>query len=207
MSQTGIRNSNQYQQVPVKKKKEKEAGRHIPPEQHSTPWRGVDVADVVRSRFSCPSVVSISKLSKFPELQKENPTFFFFFHPHSQPIKILCGFKLCQSTCGCLCGRVCISPPAAPGLHLIRPLFFCCPNRQALWVMNISQAAFQQRQLSMSVAVSSQWLWSAVLLHPKGVCAGSRRLLWKPSWVTFACITQAMCVRCVYRKWVCQTEP
>lgn len=74
------------------------------------------------------------------------------------------------------CVRARVSPTAAPGLHLIRPLFLSCPNRQALWVMNISQAAFQQQQVSVSVPVSSQWLWSAVLLHPKGVCGRTRKL-------------------------------
>lgn len=204
MSQTGIRNSNQYQQVPVKKKKKKQAVTFL-----RSSIRLPDEA--LTSLVSWGHDLAVHQLRPFPnsanfQNYKKKP-FFFFFHPHSQPLKILCGFKLCQSTCGCLCGRVCISPPAAPGLHLIRPLFFCCPNRQALWVMNISQAAFQQRQLSMSVAVSSQWLWSVVLLHPKGVCAESRRVPWKPSWVTFACITQAVCVRCVDRKCACQTEP
>lgn len=84
-------------------------------------------------------------------------------------------FKLSLSPCGCTRGCMCISPTAAPGLHLIRPLFLSCPNRQALWVMNISQAAFQQQQVSVSVPVSSQWLWSTVLLHPKGVCAAERK--------------------------------
>lgn len=64
---------------------------------------------------------------------------------------------------------VCISPTAAPGLHLIRPSFLSCPNRQALRVMNISHAGLRQQQVSVSVPVSSQWLWSAALLHPKGV--------------------------------------
>lgn len=174
MSQTDIRNSNQYQQAPVKMRPS-----------HSS------AADFYfPSRAEAPQMSSCHDLSVCQRCQTPNSAnsaiagkFYIFL---AAPTSLSLSERSVEATASNFLGAhvgargcVCISPTAAPGLHLIRPLFLSCPNRQALWVMNISQAAFQQQQVSVSVPVSSQWLWSAVLLHPKGVracvCAAERK--------------------------------
>ncbi len=170
MSQTDIRNSNQYQQAPVKTRPSHSSAAEF--DFLSRCWGGSTLQMSSCHDLSvCQPCLQTHKLSKFRHRRKSLK---FFWQPQLlsayQSARSKHGFKLSQSPCGRTRGCVCIFPTAAPGLHLIRPLFLSCPNRQALWVMNISRAAFQQQQVSVSVPVSSQWLWSAVLLHPKDVC-------------------------------------
>ena len=164
MSQTDIRNSNQYQQAAAARMRPS----HSSAAEFDFPLgAGVRVADVVTSPF-------VRLACRVKTANSANPTIAGKFkkkhnnsgRPNSsQPIRALGwthSFKLSPSPCGCTCGCVCISPTAAPGLHLIRPLFLSCPNRQALWVMNISQAAFQQQQVqcqSLSAANDSDRLF------------------------------------------------
>lgn len=159
-------------------------GHHIPP-----PHRCHSVSVSVRVLTQRIRLPLEKKLLTFPLTTPKN-----FTHPigelgWSRGVKTLSEERMGARVGVCSC----ISPTAAPGLHLIRPLFLSCPNRQALWVMNISQAAFQQQQVSVSVPVSSQWLWSAVLLHPKGVCVR----VWQ---------RESKCGRKVVRKSVCLAE-
>ncbi len=97
MSQTDIRNSNQYQQAPAKMRPS-----HSSAADFYFPSRCRGSADVVMSRFVCLSAVSNSELSKFRRRWK---VLHFSGSPNfSQPIRALGsshGFKLSGSPCGC----------------------------------------------------------------------------------------------------------
>lgn len=134
MSQTDIRNSNQYQQAPVKMRPP-----HSSAAEFSYPSRcrgsALDVADVVMSRFVCLSAESNPELSTF----HPSPRKFYIFlaAPTSPSLSERSVEAVASNFPGAHVGArvggcVSISPTAAPGLHLIRPLFLSCPNRQAL---------------------------------------------------------------------------
>lgn len=128
MSQTDITNSNQYQQAAVKTR---------PP--HSSAAE-CDFLSAPRLRRTCPYVTVCVSVRVQPQQFPPQKSLIFFLHmflaaPTSRSQSALGrshSFELSRRTCGCARGCVCISPTAAPGLHLIRPLFLSCPNRQAL---------------------------------------------------------------------------
>lgn len=133
MSQTDIRNSNQYQQAPC----ENEAVTFL----RSRILLPLSAPRLCRRCRRCCRVticLSVSRVKLQAQQIPPSPgkVLNFSGSPNfSRPIRALGwshSFKLSLSPCGCERGCMCISPTAAPGLHLIRPLFLSCPNRQAL---------------------------------------------------------------------------
>lgn len=110
MSQTDTANSNQWRAVTF-------FHCHIP----------LDVASVVTSPFVCLSRQTPHSAESWGKKK--------FYIPLAATnfSRGLChNFKLFVRKSVWVRVGVCISPTAAPGLHLIRPLFHSCPNRQAL---------------------------------------------------------------------------